>query len=144
MEIFIDLLKESTELDWLERTQTILEGKLAHKKNKYSYEAAIYHLESIKKGPATLKEKAKWKTLSNNLEEAKRNLDGIEGKIKETSEQESARKAQAVLDKMVEEMNERRKTMTDEEIQEEIIQARIDREEALKHLREITQKNKRN
>lgn len=144
MEIFLGLLKESTEVDWLRRTETILEGKLAHKKNEYSYEAAIYHLESIKKGPATSKEKAKWKTLSNDLEEAKENLKEIEGKIKETAEQESTRKAQAVLDKMIEEMNERRKTMTDEEIQEEIAQARINREEAIKSIKEIAQKNKGN
>lgn len=143
MEIFLGLLKESTEVDWLRRTEAILEGKLANKKNKYSYEAAIYHLESIKKGPATLKEKAKWKTLSNDLEEAKENLKEVEGKIKETAEQESTRKAQAVLDKMIEEMNERRKTMTDEEIQEEIAQARINREEAIKEIKEIAQKNKR-
>jgi hypothetical protein len=76
------------------------------------------------------------------LEKAKVNLAEINEKTKETAGQESSRKAQVVFDQMIEEMNERRKTMTDEEIQEEIAQALINREEALKQIKEIARNNK--
>lgn len=142
MKAFLKILQESTEVDWLERTKTILEGKLALKQNKYSYQASIYHLESIKKGPASSKEKAKWKVLSSELEVAQKNYNSHLQKLKEAEEQESTKAAQAALDKMVAERDERRKHMTDEEIQNEIAQARIDREEIIKQLKETVQKNK--
>ncbi len=142
MQAFLKILQESTEIDWLERTKTILEGKLAFKENKYSYEASIYHLENIKKSPAPQKEKDKWKALSNNLEEAQKNYDDHLQKLKEAEEQESTKAAQAVLEKMIAERDERRKHMTDEEIQSEIAQAKIDREEIIKHLKETVQKIK--
>src|SRR5690606_21533509 len=37
MEGFLDSLKDDTEIDWLERTKSILEGTLAYKENEYSY-----------------------------------------------------------------------------------------------------------
>lgn len=142
MKAFLKILQESAEVDWLERTKTILEGKLAFKQNKYSYDASIYHLESIKKGPASQKEKAKWKALSTELEVAQKNYDDHLQKLKEVEEQESTMAAQAALDKMIAERDERRKHMTDEEIQNEIAQAKIDREEILRQLKETVQKNK--
>ena len=83
MQIFLKTLEESSEIDWLERAKSILEGKLALKENEYSYEAAIYRLEKIKKGPATLKERNKWKILSSNLEQAEKNYNDHLQKINE-------------------------------------------------------------
>lgn len=142
MKTFLKILQESTEVDWLERTKSILEGKLAFKQNEYSYEAAIYHLEKVKKGPASLKEKEKWKVLSSNLEQAERNYNEHLQKLKELEEEESTKAAQAVLDKMIAERDERRKHMTDEEIQNEIAKAKVEREEILRRLKETVQKNK--
>lgn len=126
----------------MERTKSIIEGKLAFKQNEYSYEAAIYHLEKVKKGPASLKEKEKWKVLSSNLEQAERNYNDHLQKLKELEEEESTKAAQAVLDKMIAERDERRKHMTDEEIQNEIAKAKVEREEILRQLKETVQKNK--
>lgn len=129
MEVFLDSLKDDTEIDWLERTKSILDGKLAYKENEYSYEAAIYHLEKIKKGPSTPKEKEKWKTLSSNLEAAEKIYNNHLQKLMDVQDEEQSRKAaQAVLDKMIAERDERRKHMTDEEIQNEIAKAKLDRE----------------
>lgn len=145
MEGFLDSLKDDTEIDWLERTKSILEGKLAYKENEYSYEAAIYHLEKIKKGPSTAKEKEKWKTLSSNLEEAEKNYNDHVQKLMDVQDEEQSRKAaQAVLDKMIAERDERRKHMTDEEIQNEIAQAKIDRENILSDLKQQLKKSKEN
>lgn len=145
MEGFLDSLKDDTEIDWLERTKSILEGKLAYKENEYSYEAAIYHLEKIKKGPASAKEKEKWKTLSSNLEEAEKNYNNHVQKLMDVQDEEQSRKAaQAVLDKMIAERDERRKHMTDEEIQNEIAQAKIDRENILSDLKQQLKKSKEN
>src|SRR5690606_16287549 len=120
------------ELDWLERTKSILEGKLAYKQNEDSYEASIYYLEKMKKGPATAKEKEEWKILSSNLEEAERSYNDHLQKLKDLQEEEESNKAaQAVLDEMIAERDERRKYMTDDEIQNEIAQAKINREKIL-------------
>lgn len=145
MEVFLKSLKDDTELDWLERTKSILEGKLAYKQNEYSYEAAIYHLEKLKKGPSTAKEKEKWKTLSSNLEETKKNYNDHLQKLTDIQDDEQSKKAaQAVLDKMIAERDERRKYMTDEEVQNEIAQAKIDRENILSDLKQQVKKSKEN
>jgi len=138
MEIFLDLLRDSVKLDWLKRTEYILNGKLANIKNEYSFEGSIYYLEKIKKGPATSIEREKWKSLSSEMLESEANLKRIEQEILDKMEEEdSNKKAQAALDKMVSEMKERRKNMTDEEIQEEIAQARINRQESIDSLKKL-------
>ncbi len=143
MQTFLRLLQESTELDWLNRTELILKGKLAFKQNKYSYEGAIYHLENAKKGPASIKERDKWKALANNLEEAENNYNTHLSKLEQMEEEDSRKKAQAVLDNMIKERDERRKNMTDDEIQKEIALAKIQGEEAIKSIKEIVKKNKK-
>jgi phage-related minor tail protein len=142
MNIFLNLLQESTELDWLEKTKRILKGKLAYKQNQYSYEASIYHLEKTKKRPASTNERAKWATLSENLEQAQKNYDDHIQKLKFIEQEDSTKKAQAVLDQMIKERDERRKNMTDAEIENEIKMARVQREEILKDIKAKLQKPK--
>lgn len=139
MEVFLNLLKESTEIDWLEKTNDILERKLAYKSNEYSYEGCIYLAEKTKKGPTTKLERANWKKLAEELKEASLDLERIEAEL---DEERSKANAQLALNKMIAEMNERRKDMTPEEIQAEIEQAQIDRSKILDELKETLRKNK--
>lgn len=148
IKIYLKTLQESAEIDWQKRTKLIHEGKLAYKVNKHSYEAAIYHLEKRKKGPASSKEKEKWKKLSNdileanqNLKNAKEELVNAKDELKRVQEEKSLKKAEEVINKMAAEIKERRKYMSDEEIQNEIEQAKINREEILKKLKETLKKN---
>ena len=78
MDIFLNLLRDSVKLDWLKKTEYILNGKLAYKTNKYSFEGTIYSLEKEKKGPVTLKEREKWELLSKEIIESEENLNRIE------------------------------------------------------------------
>ncbi len=143
MEIFLTLLRDSTKLDWLKRTEYILNGKLANKKNKYSFEGSVYSLEKIKKGPATYEEKEKWRILCKEVIEAQENLKRIEQDLLEKmDEDDSNKKAQAVLDKIIVDMKERRKNMTDEEIKEEIVQSRLNINKSIESIKSIVNKNK--
>ena len=142
MDIFLNLLRDSVKLDWLKKTEYILNGKLAYKTNKYSFEGTIYSLEKEKKGPVTLKEREKWELLSKEIIESEENLNRIEQEILEKMEEEdSNKKAQLVLDNIISEMNERRKNMSDEEIQEEIVQARLNRLKSVESIKKIIKEN---
>jgi hypothetical protein len=92
MDIFLNLLRDSVKLDWLKKTVYILNGKLAYKTNKYSFEGTIYYLEKEKKGPVTLKEREKWKLLSKEVNESEENLNRIEQEILEKMEEEDSNK----------------------------------------------------
>lgn len=138
----VQLHRYLSEQNWLKKVNYIKEGKKANKKNKYSYQGSIYMSEKIGKKPCSIKEKEKWNKLTNDIEKAELNYNRVVAEVKEKEDQDSWSAAQAVFDKTVAEMNERRKTMTEEEIQEEIELAKINSEENLKRIKEILSKNK--
>lgn len=69
------LHKELAELCWLHKTKCILERKLAYKNNNYSYDAAIYKLENVKKCPSNHQEREKWRKLAAAVEESEKQLE---------------------------------------------------------------------
>lgn len=73
-ETILGLHKELAEVYWLERRVAILEGKLAYKTNEHSYEGLIYSIENAKRGPASCREREKFKKLAEEIAEAEREL----------------------------------------------------------------------
>ena len=69
------LRKELAEVCWLQKTNEILERKLALQNNPYSYDAAIYRLEKAGKGPTTPQEREKYRKLAEEIEDSEKKLD---------------------------------------------------------------------
>lgn len=130
------LHKTLAKISWDQKVERIKDGKAAYKKNKYSYAGSIYMAEKTGKKPCSVAEREKWKKLTNDIEAAELNYEKVLSETKEKEEQESNARLQAVIDQMVAEMNERRKNMTQEEIQKEIEEAEIERQEIINQWKE--------
>lgn len=63
----LNLHKELAEIQWQRRQVEILRGKLAHQKDKYSYDGAIYRLQLNRKGPMPTEESVKLEELTNEI-----------------------------------------------------------------------------
>ncbi len=133
-EQFKDILqihKISAENNWKEKTELIQKGKQSRKKDKYSYEGAIYDLEKTKKAPSTSKERQKWKALSIDYIEKEQRFKVVEKEYNEAvkklredyEEQESTIKAEAALQRIKAEVEEEKK-LNGEKSEDQILKER--------------------
>lgn len=74
-ETVLDLVRSLAEVYWLNKTEAILEGKLASKTNEYSYEGMIYRFENAGKRPASNQDREKFRNLANELSEVEARLE---------------------------------------------------------------------
>jgi hypothetical protein len=74
-ETVLDLVRNLAEVYWLNKTEAILEGKLASKTNEYSYEGMIYRFENAGKRPASNQDREKFRNLANELSEVEARLE---------------------------------------------------------------------
>lgn len=74
----LNLHKALAEIYWLQRQAEILRGKLAHRNGKYSYEATIYALQRVGKGPMTNEDREKFKELAREISDLERQIQEYE------------------------------------------------------------------
>jgi hypothetical protein len=90
--VFRDILETHGNLGglyWSQRHLAILQGKLAHKNDAYSYEATVYILQQTNKGPVSKEELAKYEPLYKEMADLKRKIEEEELKAwKEQDEEE--------------------------------------------------------
>jgi hypothetical protein len=88
----LEVHRNLTELYWSQRQLAILQGKLAHKNDKESYEATVYSLQHTNKGPVSKEELAKYEPLCKEMSSLKRQIEEAELKAwKEQDEEEYRR-----------------------------------------------------
>ncbi len=79
--VFQDILEVHRELAglyWSERELAILQGKLAHKNDKYSFEGTIYNLQQSNKGPVSKEQRAKYELLCKKTADLNRQIEQAE------------------------------------------------------------------
>jgi len=74
----LNLHKELADIHWQKRQAGILSGKLAHKKDQYSYDGAIYELQRNSKGPMSIEDRAKFKVLAEEIADLERQIQEYE------------------------------------------------------------------
>jgi len=74
----LNLHKELADIHWQKRQAEILSGKLAHKKDQYSYDGAIYELQRNSKGPMSIEDRAKFKVLAEEIADLERQIQEYE------------------------------------------------------------------
>jgi hypothetical protein len=129
----LGLHKDLAEISWLERTKTILEGKLASKANEYSYDATVYRAERAKKGPLSREEREKFRKLTGELSQAEERLEAY------LDEQESIHAAEEAFRRMKEGVDIEARTKgprSKEELEEEF-------RDLVEQLRDISRKTDR-
>lgn len=109
----MDALKESAQIAWLERTNAILETKLAWKMDEYSYDGMIYQIQKAKKGPCSSKEREKFQKLSVELRDAKGELES------HLNEQALKRSTEEAIERMKEDIALEARPQTKEELDQE-------------------------
>ena len=112
-EAIMEVLEESAQIAWLERRNAILEAKLAWKMDEYSYEGMIYQIQKAKKGPCSSKERQKFQKLSNELRDAKGELEN------HLSEQSLKRATEEAIERMQEDIALEARPQTKEELDQE-------------------------
>jgi hypothetical protein len=130
-ENILELHRSSAEYNWKKKTEFITNGKRARKRDKYSYEAAIYDLEKIKKAPCSSKEREKWKALSISLKESEHKYKVAEEEYKEAvkkqqdenDEKASKAAAEAAFQRIIAEVEEEKK-LHGEKSKEQILKER--------------------
>jgi len=70
----LNLHRELAEIHWQKRQTEILRGKLALKKDKYSYDGAIYELQRNSKSPMSMEDRAKFKELAEEIADLDRQI----------------------------------------------------------------------
>jgi RNase H-fold protein (predicted Holliday junction resolvase) len=115
-EAMLGLHKDLAEIYWLKKTESILEAKLAHKTNEYSYEGIIYSLENAKKGPTTSQEREKYRKHAKKIYEAEHKLEEyLDEKASKEAAEEVFKKLKDEAESEIRENGPR----TKEELQEE-------------------------
>lgn len=114
-ETILGLHQAKAEKGFLETKVYFTYGKNAYESNEYSYEGLKYKVEKIKKGPLTLEEHEKFKTLANQISETENKL----AEIDELKSKEAANEAFMKIKEEVEKDKIKNKPKTKEELDKE-------------------------